>query len=420
MRSASLPVLLVVVTVALAGCAPEVRVECDGLTSPKMLEAANLQYYWQINVALEEGENLTRLYLVGKDLYGLTDHARLLAMDATSGVWRWTVNAGGPGQRIFAPIHVDAVALPTWMGDGAKDKPTSEMIRQAKPFDAVMFNTLSHILVINRATGEMVMKIPLDFAVNTGGSAAPDGKGGCLYYLASVRGWCYAIDLRRALSVWDTSVESPVHATPVFREGVLFVADESGTLLAIGVDPNGPERLWNNNQIDSQRMAGAVTADMYIDDRGCFVPCEDNRLYAFDRLTGKPLWPPFICQGPLRDTPQVGENTIFQRTTSDRLYAVNVANGAQRWMMPTGRFALAVIRDKASQVYLLDGSNTLRVVEELTGTEIASLPMIGYSVYVPNVTTPAIYAASRGGRVVCIRPRGAEPLTSEKLKAASP
>jgi hypothetical protein len=89
-------------------------------------------------------------------------------------------------------------------------------------------------------------------------------------------------------------------------------------------------------------------------------------------------------------------------------------------MMPTGRFALAVIRDKASQVYLLDGSNTLRVVEELTGTEIASLPMIGYSVYVPNVTTPAIYAASRGGRVVCIRPRGAEPLTSEKLKAASP
>ncbi len=383
---------------------PEVRGEWEGLTSSKTLEAADLQYYWHINVSLDEGENLTKLYLVDKDLYGLTDRARLLAIDAGGGMWRWTVDAGGRNQRVFAPVHADAVALPTWLGDGAKDKPTSEMIRQAKPFDAVIFNTLSHILVIHRVTGETVMKIPLDFAANTGGSPAPDGTGGCLYYLASIRGWCYAMDLRRALSVWNTSVEGSIRATPVFYKGVLFVADESGTLQAISMEPTGPKRLWNSNQIDSQRMAGAVTAEMSIDDRGCFVACEDNRLYAYDRLTGKPLWPPFICQGPLRESPQVGENTIFQRAPRDQLYAINVANGDQRWTMPTGKIALAVIRDKVSQVYLLDGAHTLRIVEEISGTEIASLPMTGYGVYLPNVTVPAIYAASRDGQVVCIRP----------------
>jgi outer membrane protein assembly factor BamB len=379
---------------------------------------AGLQCYWQINVALEDGESLTRLVLVDQMLYGLTNHARLLAIDAARGVWKWTVIAGGPHQREFAPIHhVDGVALPAWLGDREKDKPSAERIQQAKPFNATIFNTFSHVLVVNRDTGELVMKIPLNFVVSTGGAAAPDGAGGCMYYLGSPRGWCYGVDLRRGMKVWTTSGKGAFRTAPVFYKGVLYLADQSGLLQAIGMEPNGTKPLWNDTQIDSQRMTGAVTASMYIDDRGCFVACEDNRLYAYDRLTGKPLWPPVICQGPLRDAPQVGETTIFQRATQDQFYAIDAAKGTQRWALPEGQKVLAVVRNETSHVYLLDQANTLRVIEEITGVHVASQPMTGYEVYASNVTVPAIFAASRNGRVVCLRPRGAGVLTSEDFKA---
>jgi outer membrane protein assembly factor BamB len=413
MRRATLRIVLSAVVVALAGCESNLPAPPPSLK----LEALDLQCYWQINVTLEEGESLTRLVLVDQTLYGMTDRARLMSIDAARGVWQWTVVAGGPTQRLFTPIHADSVALPTWLGDREKDKPSAERIRQAKPFNATLFNTLSHILVVNRDTGDLVMKIPLNFVVSTSGTAAPDGAGGCMYYLASPRGWCYGVDLRRGMSVWTISGKGAIRSAPVFYKGVLYLADQSGLLQAISMEPNGTKPLWHNAQIDSQRMAGAVTAGMYIDDRGCFVACEDNRLYAYDRLTGKPLWPPFIGQGPLRDAPQVGENTIFQRATQDQFYAIDVANGSKRWALPEGQKVLAVVRDKGSQVYLLDQANTLRVIEEITGVQTASQPMTGYEVYAPNVTIPAIFAASRSGKVVCLRPRGAGVLTSEELKA---
>ena len=163
-------------------------------------------------------------------------------------------------------------------------------------------------------------------------------------------------------------------------------------------------------------MHGAVTAALHVDERGCFVACEDNRLYAFDRQSGKPLWPAVVCQGPLRQSPQVGDNTIFQYALRDQLYALDVATGVLRWAMPAGRAVVGIARDRGSQVFVLDAAGHLRVVEEISGQELVSVPISGLDVFLPNVTAPAVYAASRSGRVVCIRPLTAGSLTMEMLR----
>lgn len=413
-----LPVWMTLVAV-MAGCAPQIPPP-DELAQCQALAGAHLGVYWQVDLALEGDETMARLDLLGNDLYCLTSHNRLMALDAARGLWRWTLAAAGPGQRVFAPIHVDGIAVPTHLAGGAPDKPGLEVTAKAEPFHAVILNTLSSVLVVDRATGKLAMKLPLDFAASTGGAAAKDPCGRFLYYLASVDGRCHAVDLSRALSLWSTDFGGAIRATPVTYGGLLFVADENGVLHAGSGDPSGPRGLWDSNQTESEAMHGAVLADMHVDERGCFVPCEDNRLYAFDRTTGKALWPPLVCQGPLRQPPQVGENTIFQYALRDRLYAVDVATGVQRWTMPAGRLVVGIVRDEGSHVYVLDATGDLRVVEEISGQERSSAPITGYAVYLPNVTAPAIYAASRTGRVVCIRPLAAGSLTAEMLRSGRP
>jgi len=405
--------LLVSLAVAAVGCGPRVRGEWDGFAQPQVLQAAGLQYYWHVDVGLEKKEKIDRLFLLGNDLYCLTDKNRMLAIDATRGIWRWTQRVASPRQRVFAPIAAKAVALPNWIGDAASTRPTKEMIRSAQPFDAVILNTLTDILVMDRTTGNFVVRIRLDFPTNTGGAFAVDAQGVPVYCVVSASGTCYGIDLRTGLSIWRVP-SGAVDTAPVLHDGILYVASGAGTLTATFV-ADGPRPLWRSTDIDSREMHAPVTAAFYVDDRGCFVPCQDNRLYAYDRLNGRPLWPAVVCQGPLRTAVQVGLNTVFQRADWDKFYAVDLVNGSIRWTLPAGRMVLAVMQEKGNRVHLLDEANNLRIVEEATGEEIASLPMTGYQVYLPNARAPVIYAASRAGRIACIRPESAEPLTPEML-----
>ncbi|MCJ7543997.1 MAG: PQQ-binding-like beta-propeller repeat protein, partial [Phycisphaerae bacterium] len=289
----SLPVWMTLAAV-MAGCAPKIPPP-DELAQRGALEGAGLGVYWQVDLALEENETVARLDLLGNDLYCLTSRNRLMALDAARGLWRWTLTSVAPGERVFAPLHVDAMTVPTHLAGGTPDRPGLEVTAKAEPFDAVIFNTLTSVLVVERATGKLAMKVPLDFAAATGGAVAQDPSGRFLYYLASVDGRCHALDLSRALSLWSTDMGGAVRAAPAVYGGVLFVADENGVLHAGLSETTGPKGLWDSNRTDSQAMHGAVLADMHVDEHGCFVPCEDNRLYAFDRTSGKALWPALVC-----------------------------------------------------------------------------------------------------------------------------
>jgi outer membrane protein assembly factor BamB len=410
-------VFLILVALCFTGCAPPGG-EFAGLVQPEMLAKADLQYYWHVRLQLDRGEEIARLYLVGERLYCLTDHNRLLALDAARGVWLWSQVLARPQQKVFAPVHADKVSIPARL----RFQPSrGEQAGPAKPFDAVILNTLSEIPVLDRSTGELVTRIPFDFPASTGGAVdAAVNAGGQTgpvehYFLASSRGWYYGISLLSGLQEWGMSTGGFISASPVFYNGIVYVAGEDNVLYAVKAGRYAVA-LWNSRDLTSQQMHGPVTASIYVDGRGCFVPCQDNRLYAFDRLTGRPLWEPFVCQQPLQDPIQVGDNTIFQLARRDGFYAIDIANGQKRWSMPEGEMVLATMKDRTSRVYLLDSGKNLRVVEEMTGKVHVILPMTGLERFLPNATVPAIYAATRKGRIVCLRPSSAGYLMPEAFE----
>ena len=134
-------------------------------------------------------------------------------------------------------------------------------------------------------------------------------------------------------------------------------------------------------------------------------------------MDGEPLWEqPFVCEGPLRDPVQVAEYTIFQFARRDKFYAVNLVTGKQRWDLPEGRKALAVMD---GEVYVLSDSNAMLIVDEMLGTVKTALPLTGWELFAGNTDKPAIYVASRSGKVACIRKLSTGRLTPDLLRQKS-
>ncbi len=386
-------------SLVLAGCvgpgaAPE-RLHASVLTE------AGLQYYWQLPLNLSGGESIKQLIQLDENLYCLTNRRRLIVVDAAVGRPKWSHTVARVRQKVFSPTHVDRMWLPEKVS-GLKEILSPDTVVRTAPFDAVLINTVSYVLVLDRADGRVYRKIPFSFAANTGG--ASDGQN---FYVASVKGWYYGIRLQEAVEGWWLSADDAVRAPVKYFARRIYVADEAGKVIATNVEVRG-EKEWD------QQLSGAVTAEFHVDARGCFLPSDDNRVYAFDSLTGGKLWEqPFACQGPLRDPIQVAESTIFQFARGDKFYAIDLATGQERWSRKDGRTVLAAFD---GEVYLLNDSRTLLIVNEILGTVRTSLPMTGWDLFATNVTTPAVYVATRDGKLACIRKIDAGILTPEMLK----
>jgi outer membrane protein assembly factor BamB len=277
------------------------------------------------------------------------------------------------------------------------------LVGRLDPFNAVVINTLSKLLVIDRESqGEpkVYRNIELEFASNTG--ATTDGESA---FIGSTDGLCHAIMLGAGVHRWDLDVRTQIKARPEVGLGRVYVAgtaQTNNTFYAV-------RSLAEYEEMWSQPLPGPVAADFHVDQRGAFIPVKRNLLVAFELASGKPLWPAIPMEGFLTTPVQVASQSVFQYANMDKLYAIDIVDGSIRWTMEEGRRVLAVMDGK---VYLLDASDNLRIVNEIMGTSEGSLPLNGFDLFVPNTTTPAIFTGTRDGRIFCISPTGQASITA--------
>lgn len=406
-------VILAACVCLVCGCGPDGRLAFSGkqrvfaVAPPpaKDLAKMKLQYYWTERVELAEGESLRRMWRLDEKLYLLTSNNRLVALDAASGAYRWSLQVTEVKKDVFAPCHADGVSIPKTGGIVVlRDSPRPE---EMDTFDAVIVNTLGYALLIDRKTGKVKRKLEFAFAANS-----PGCSDGVHFYVGSVRGWFYAVRLSEGLVTWTMTTEDMITAGLKYLKGVLYVASNDGKFYAIRPKRDHNRRFWR------QVTDGPLTAEFElagVETGGgvCFVPSEDYRLYAYDSTTGKTLWT-FPAQGPLLSPVQLGIKSVFQYAYRDRFYALDLATGRKRWQMPQGRLVLGAA---GAHVFVLTNKRYLLAVHEILGDVEHSVHMSGLELFVPNAAKGVLYAASRGGGIVCIRPLGAGHLTPEKLKA---
>lgn len=449
MRGIGKCVAIMALCLAATGCGPDIF---RGVPAPETLDDIGLQYYWKHVLKRDHGEKINAIWLLDENLYCMTNRNRLTAINAATGVPKWTYQVAEPSDppnTVFAPpTHVDDMRLSReiqgvpdimeWEAEPkinleklkdlsisdimewketdreleiAREKVEAALIRKPpppEPFDAVMINTVYNVVVLDRDTGTERRRIEFKFSANSAGCS--DGR---YYFAGATGGRYYAIALDEALHAWSLSTDDMIRAPLAYHNGYVFVASTDHHLYSAEVSRQG-KRVWRH------KLDGAVIGSIFVDGRGCFVPCQDNRLYAFD-MAGTPLprWrgkETFVCAGPLTEGVQVGEDTIFQYADRDGLYAINLANGMKRWHTPSDS-SCRVVGMADRMVYLLHGqTGQLQVVDELLGKVQHTIEMEDDVVFARNALMSAVYFATPDGRIFCVRLKRAGRLTEEMLR----
>ncbi|MFP4140592.1 MAG: PQQ-binding-like beta-propeller repeat protein [Planctomycetota bacterium] len=383
--------MMVGLVLVAAGCGSE-KV---AVTEETVLAGVDLKYHWTLDLQIAaDGVTLERIWQMDGEVYCLTSDSELFCVDAEIGHIRWSIALPDEEANVFQPSHYDGMLM-TEEPLSLEQIQNPVRIGQLKPFDAVLVNTLSRLLVIDRdstGTPKVYRNIELDFAANTG--ATTDGESA---FIGSTDGFCQAVLLGAAVPRWDLDLRTQVKARPEAHDRLIYVAGTARANNTFYCLRSGDEYevMWR------QQLPGPVAANFHVDSRGCFVPCKRNVLKAFDVVSGDALWPTVSMEGLLTTPVQVSSNSVFQYADYDKFYAINIIDGSVRWTMPEARMVLAVIDGK---VYLRDASDNLRIVNEVMGSQEGTLPLAGFDFFVPNTETPAIFTATRDGRLFCISP----------------
>jgi len=354
-----------------------------GLAQPDFLpdhalSSVDMQKFWQLQLPLEKGQLLQDVYKVEDQLYLSTQDGYVFAVHADTGVIRWLRQVTRSGYRLRPPAHSG---------------------------ERVVFVTPTHLLVLDKYTGEGLAERELEFPAGSG--VACDGQR---VYLGGINARFYAFDLDTLYESWKSTTGGPVLATPALYDPWVFFACDDGRIYSAVAE----NKLYHW----VAATLGANSADVVTDRNGVYIASRDQSLYLFDLSFGRVRWRARFS-GPLYEAPVVTPDVAYQYCPDDGLVAVNTAGFDAdvriRWRLAFGRKALTVHGDS---VLVLTRTGDIAELRLDTGDVLNTISGAGLTLAIPSPHESALFLASPDGRVFCARPRGVPFARREDLRQA--
>ena len=369
------------------------------IVNEKVLEKVGLEYYWEpINLKLSDGERIVKMYCLGENLYFLSNQNYLHCVNAAKGMQTWAYKVTKKTETIYAPIHVENMRMPEEIIVEGADK---YEFKNCKPFDAVVINTETKVVVLDRNTGKAIRDFRLTDQASCQGAC--DGPR---FYYGNFHNYFNCSLLASTKPIWDKRVGDKPIRTPLRKLfNLIYAGTVDGKMLAFGSD-DAEDLRWEN-QLEGQVLQ-PFTADL----RGIFVGCDNGHLYGLNRSSGENIWDPVDLESNPNMPTQLSANSVFQHTPKG-LFAINLLDGKIRWQNKNANRVITVIKN---QLYLLDKNNTLLVVDEITGQEKSTLPMTGADFISTSIRHDAIFYATKTGHVFCVRAKGAPLVTKDSYR----
>ncbi len=185
----------------------------------------------------------------------------------------------------------------------------------------------------------------------------------------------------------------------------------------VGVDVGSGSIAW------STPISGGVDGEARYDKERdqVYVGSDDGFLYAVNPKTGAIRWSSKF-KGPVDHAPEIGSSGLFLATASDRVFAVDPADGKMRWQYeretPEG-FTIhgyAVPRQAGKSVYAGFSDGYIVSLQAETGDLLWSRSLAAASEQfvdvdaTPLVQDDKLFAASFSGGVYALRPKDGEVL----------
>ena len=297
-------------------------------------------------------------------LYASSQRGLVQAIDGETGKTLWSV-------------HVGTANFPTTV-PGAND-------------DFVSVINGSMVYVLKADDGTIVWNRPA-----LGAPGAGPALSDSLLFIPMINGAIetyYIDEPKRPIAVFRSfgrAMTQPV----VSATSVAWPTDKGNLYVGNANVPDMRFRLEAKESIDA---APAFLAPNLI-----FATSRDGYVYCFTESRGTVLWR-FTTGEPISLSPIALGDTVYAITDRGNMYAINVEDATERWVVGGMRNYLA---GNDQRIYCQDVGGNLAILDVKTGALVGSLPAQSLDFPVINVQTDRIFMASTGGLVQCLRETG--------------
>ena len=171
---------------------------------------------------------------------------------------------------------------------------------------------------------------------------------------------------------WSVDVGDSIESSAAIVDGMVFVASQSGDLLAISLGSG--QEIWRY----STTKFGIGESSPSVGKKLVYIGDLDGVLHAVNRLTGKKVWT-FRTDGEIKSSPVIVGDQILVGSYDSYLYSLRAKTGTLIWKVATDGFVHATPSVMRKVTYISGCDETFRAIRISDGTEIFSIPGVGYS-----------------------------------------
>jgi len=180
-------------------------------------------------------------------------------------------------------------------------------------------------------------------------------------YVGSNDNHLYAINLEDGTERWTFETSSRIRSSPAVASDTVYIGNDDGTVHAVNIQ-DGSE-TWSFTAGDRVLSSPTLSnGTLYF---GSF----DHRLYALDAETGRKKWE-FDAGGRIVSTPALQNGSVFFGTRDNyKVYAVNMVDGDLEWSFDTDGAVLSSPALSGGTVYIGCWDNRLYALDSANGEE---------------------------------------------------
>ncbi|MDB5324525.1 MAG: bamB [Phycisphaerales bacterium] len=216
-----------------------------------------------------------------------------------------------------------------------------------------------------------------------------------------------AVDLTRKYYVnrW-TALTGIITTKPALSDGILYCVTDDGRVYAINQDktpiwgpgPEMPDGIFHTD--------GKIIAAAKADETGVYVASMDTKLYCLSPNTGHVRWQ-YFAGAPLTTAAILTSDTCYLQVENKGTVALPKKSGERlvtaKWEFADGA---QVVADDAKYAYILTTRGSIAAVNKADGalafeTKRTDIVKAGTSLDPKN---PAVYAFTKSGTLICIKP----------------
>lgn len=342
----------------LGGCGAKT----DALTLSDLV-ATDLEARWTLKVNLDDDtdETVEKLYYEPGRVYAMTSDKRLLAIDAFSGQFLWSAELGPKhltatgvtqlGQAVFVCLLDEMTVLSAV--DGRKvvkleldDAPTTTPLVTG-PY--AYYGTSSGWF---RARGLINAGDTWNKLTHSGVIAGATSDGTKVYF-ANADGRVYASTIGRRYILWERQLDGSVVAdlTRTSR-GLIVVACRDYTLYAL--NPETGQTAWANT------TGEPLEASPVVRDGRIYVAKKTGGLLAVDETTGKTVWD---AEG-IAAFVASSNRTVFGRDAGGHIVGLASGDGAVKYRLDPEDLTLVATNDLDGQLVVGSPDGDIALIRE--------------------------------------------------------